>query len=144
MKIQLKNVPYPTTSSPPEVFWKYTANLQEITHAEVWFQLLLLSYLKFKVNKIYNRYIPRRRNNTIIHFSGKLSTGINPANNFDLIKMYNEKYIYLKCNGKIEGGLSPKNLNISARCIFMVYSRETGDSWCHCHKVAQYMNQLAS
>ena len=27
---------------------------------------------------------------------------------FDLSKMYTEKYIYLKCNGKMEEELSPK------------------------------------
>ena len=28
--------------------------------------------------------------------------------NFDLSKVYTEKYIYLKCNGKIEGGFHQK------------------------------------
>ena len=31
----------------------------------------------------------------IINFSGKLSTGINPANNFELVVMYNGEYIHL-------------------------------------------------
>ena len=54
---------------------------------------------------IYKRYIPRRGNEYI--FSGNWSIGIDPAINFDL-KMYNEKHLYLKSNGKFEGELSPK------------------------------------
>ena len=41
------------------------------------------------------------------------------------ILIYNEKSIYLKYNGKMEGVLSQGRKNISAKCIFMVYSRET-------------------
>ena len=29
------------------------------------------------------------------------------------------------------------------RCILIVHSRETEDSWCHSHKVTQYMKQTA-
>ena len=44
----------------------------------------------------------------------------------------------------MEGGLSPKRQNISARCIFMVYSRDTEAS-CACSlKVTQYMHQPTS
>ena len=50
-------------------------------------------------NVPYKRYIPRR--GKFIHFfSGNLSTGIDPTINFDL-KMYNEKYLYLKSNGQM-------------------------------------------
>ena len=42
----------------------------------------------------------------IKHIFGKLSTGVDPAINCG--KMCNESYIHLKCNGKMEGGLSSK------------------------------------
>ena len=45
--------------------------------------------------------------NPYIFFSGNLSTGIDPAINFDL-KMYNEKYLYLKFNGKMKEGFHRK------------------------------------
>ena len=66
----------------------------------------ILPKVQSKQDIIYNRYIPRGEDN--IFFFGELSTGIDPASNFDLIKMYNDKYIYLKCNGNIEGVLSRK------------------------------------
>ena len=45
----------------------------------------------------------------ILHFSGKLSTGTDPAINFDLIKWITKYiYIYLNYNGKMEGGRSLK------------------------------------
>ena len=58
--------------------------------------------------------------------------------------MYNEKYIYLKFNRKMEGGLLPNRYNISARCIFMVYFGETEASRYHSYKVASHMKQPAS
>ena len=55
---------------------------------------------KLQISRIYNRYIRRSGSNTF--FLVKLSTGIDPANNFGLTKMYNKKYIYLKYIGKTE------------------------------------------
>ena len=66
----------------------------------------ILPKVQSKQEIIFNRYIPRSGKQYIL--SGTLSTGTDPANNIDLIKMYKEKYIYQKCNGKIEGGLLPK------------------------------------
>ena len=76
-------------------------------------------------------HIPRTGNEWYI-FSGNLSTGTDLAINFGLGKCItkNKYSIYLNYNGKMEGGFSPKRQNISARCIFMVYSRETEASWC--------------
>ena len=36
--------------------------------------------------------------------------------------MYSEKYIHLKHDGKIEGGLSSKRYNVLAKYIFVVFS----------------------
>ena len=44
----------------------------------------ILPKFQSKYDIIYHKYIPRRRNNAF--FSGKLSTGIDPALNFGLVK----------------------------------------------------------
>ena len=59
-----------------------------------------------------------------------------------IIDFYKLYLIYII--GNMEGGLLRKRWNMSGRCTFMGYSRETEASWCHSHKVTQYMHQPAS
>ena len=64
-------------------------------------------YLKLKVK-------------TVIHFSGKLSTGIDNAINFDLVKSI-MKNILIKHKGKIEGGLSSNNTIYQQEVFYGVF-----------------------
>ena len=67
----------------------------------------------------------------IIHFFLQLKYWNWSCYQFWLRKMHNKKQMYLNYNGKTEGVFSTKRYNISARCIFVMYSRNTEASWCH-------------
>ena len=79
----------------------------------------------------------------IVHFSSKLSTGIDLAISFDEIRCIT-KNIYPKYNGKMVSGIFYKKLKYISKMYFIVYSRETAAFLCHSNKVTQYMYQPES
>ena len=79
----------------------------------------------------------------IIHFSSKLSTGIDLAITFDEMRCIT-KNIYPNYNGKMERGIFYKKLKYISKMYFIVYSRETAAFLRHSHKITQYMYQPES
>ena len=79
----------------------------------------------------------------IVHFSSKLSTGIDLTITFDEIRCIT-KNIYPKYNGKMVSGIFYKKLKYISKMYFIVYSRETAAFLCHSNKVTQYMYQPES